>query len=152
MPKPLKLRDTANPIGLKFHEVMRDKNIVADYAAVARAFEVATPSVYDWIDHGRISKDRYPQLVQWSGRPLDWWFNIQPAAHQASDPVVIHQVTPIYDIKNGSKWPFSRSFEAFKRLSQADQARADGYIAAMIDAAQETAGQQDPPHTANHGP
>lgn len=55
----MKLRETSNPIGLKFHQVMKEKGLIANYAAVAKAFEVATTSVYDWVDHGRISKERY---------------------------------------------------------------------------------------------
>lgn len=136
MPKPMKLRDTSNPIGLKFHKVMKEKGIVADYAAVARAFGVATPSVYDWIDHGRIGKDRYRQLVEWSGRHLDWWFDIAPARAEPTVPVAANQNGAPYVVLRTANWPFTRSFELFSRLSEADQARIDGYISSLIDANQ----------------
>lgn len=152
MPKPLKLRDTANPLGKKFHQVMDEKQMTADYGALARAFSVATPSVYDWIDHGRISKERYRQLVEWSGKPLDWWFDIPMTSIPSSDPMVIHQDAAVYDIKNGSKWPFSRTFEAFKRLSTSDQARVDGYITSLIDAANEASSTADPSTMERQGP
>lgn len=77
MAKHKKERVTANKLGLKFNEVMREKNIVGDYAAVAEWFTVAVPSVYGWVDKGRISKDRLPSLVTWSGRPLTWWLDAE---------------------------------------------------------------------------
>ena len=134
MPKPKKVRDTSNPIGLKFHKVMEDKDIVADYAAVASAFGVATPSVYDWIDHGRIKKDRYRQLVEWSGRPLDWWFDIEPAS--TATPAINQNGAP-YVVLRTANWPFTKSYELFSKLSDADQARIDGYMSSVIDASQE---------------
>lgn len=136
MPKPMKRRDTSNPIGLKFHKVMEEKGIVADYAAVARAFGVATPSVYDWIDHGRIGKDRYRQLVEWSGRQLDWWFDIAPStAEPAATPQIQQNGVP-YVILRTANWPFTKSFELFSNLSEADRARIDGYITSLVDASQ----------------
>jgi SOS-response transcriptional repressor LexA len=75
MAKHKKERATANKIGLKINEVMLEKDMVGDYAAVAALFQVAVPSVYGWVDTGRISKDRLPALAQWSGRPLSWWLD-----------------------------------------------------------------------------
>lgn len=68
MPKSQQERNTSNPLGQKINALMREKGIAGDYAAIARAFDVKTPSVYDWIDHGRLGKDRYLALVKWSGR------------------------------------------------------------------------------------
>lgn len=44
--------------------------------AVAKAFGVAVPSVYDWINEGRIAKRHYGKLVEVFGRPLEWWFEM----------------------------------------------------------------------------
>ena len=68
--------DTDNPLGLKLNEVMAEKGIAGDYAALARAFEVTTPSARDWIKNGRMATKRYQALVDWSGRSLHWWFDI----------------------------------------------------------------------------
>ncbi len=98
MPKSTKQRPTENPIGKKFHEVMAEKAITGDYRALALAFKVATPSVYDWIDHGRISKERYPRLAEWSGRSLDWWFDVPPETvvtnqqHMVSENVAVYRL------------------------------------------------------------
>lgn len=76
MPKPTSERATTNPLGLKINAVMREKGIAGDYATLAKIFVVKTPSVYDWITHGRLGKERYAALVEWSGKGLDWWFDI----------------------------------------------------------------------------
>ena len=79
MPKSQQERNTENPLGQKINALMREKGICGDYRALANVFDVKTPSVYDWVDHGRLSKDRYAALVKWSGRSLDWWFDIPSA-------------------------------------------------------------------------
>jgi len=146
----MKLRETSNPIGLKFHEVMKEKGLIANYAAVAKAFDVATTSVYDWVDHGRISKERYRQLVEWSGRPLDWWFDIQPAA---ALPMPIHAVNeqqPVYQFPPHPAWPFSVSLDDYRRLSDSDRGRIDGYITSIVE--QHRSQQPEPAATASQGP
>lgn len=85
MPKPIAERTTTNPLGLKINAVMREKGIEGDYATLAKIFDVKTPSVYDWITHGRLGKERYARLVEWSGKGLDWWFDITtPTPHTYS--------------------------------------------------------------------
>lgn len=83
---PKKPRTTSNAFGKKFLAVMADKGLGQDFAVVAAAFGVAVPSVYDWIDYGRFKKDRYAKLVEWSGRPLDWWFDIPPLPIAIEEP------------------------------------------------------------------
>lgn len=133
MPKPLKIRETTNPIGLKFHLIMAEKKIEGDYKALADAFNVKTPSVYDWIDHARIGKDKYPRLVEWSGRSLHWWFDIEAHAQDLVPLHIAREQGAIYSIKP-REWPFTRSLAAFERLSPQDRARVDGYITGLIDA------------------
>lgn len=107
MPKPITERKTSNPLGMKINAVMREKGIEGNYGVLAAIFEVKPPSVYDWITHGRLGKERYAKLVEWSGKSLDWWFDIAtPAQHhyatsetahtplQASDVVIHLDVTP----------------------------------------------------------
>ena len=53
-------------------------------AQVAEVFDVRPPSVYDWYKHGRIAKKHYITLVQWSGRPIQWWLDI-PATHEVNE-------------------------------------------------------------------
>lgn len=76
MPKPTQERSTSNGLGQKINAVMREQGFEGDYARLAKVFNVKTPSVYDWIDHGRLGKERYAKLVEWSERNLDWWFDI----------------------------------------------------------------------------
>lgn len=84
MAKHKKERQTTNPIGLKINDVLREKNLIGDYAAVAEYFGVAVPSVYGWVDKGRISKDRLPMLTTWSGKPLTWWLGAEAEPDNAS--------------------------------------------------------------------
>jgi hypothetical protein len=134
MPKPLKIRETSNPIGLKFHEVMAEKGISGDYKAVADAFGVKTPSVYDWIDHARIAKDKFRRLVEWSGRSLHWWFDIDPAIEADEPKFLLREKSAIYNLKQPDPWPFTRSFQDYAELSELDKGRVDGYMTGLIDA------------------
>lgn len=51
---------------------------------VAELFGVKTPSVYDWYAHGRVHKKHYPKLVEWSGKPIEWWLDIE-IGHTVAD-------------------------------------------------------------------
>lgn len=129
----MKIRATTNPIGLKFHEVMAEKGIEGDYKALAAAFGVRTPSVYDWIDHARIGKERFARLVEWSGRSLHWWFDIEPPI-QAYQSTFASESPAVYEMKQRTSWPFSRPFDAYERLSHSAKARMDAYLSGLIDA------------------
>ena len=48
--------------------------------AVAALFGVKTPSVYDWYKDGRIDRKHFQRLVDWSGRTIEWWLDLRPAA------------------------------------------------------------------------
>lgn len=153
MPKMMKIRETTNPIGLKFHEVMAEKHMDGDYRALAAVFGVKTPSVYDWIDHARIAKDKYQRLVQWSGRSLHWWFDIDSAVPETKAALNTQETPGVYHLDASPKWPFSRSYEDFNRLSAADKGRADGYLAGLIDASGHNGGMRlDRRDGSKHGP
>lgn len=91
-----------NPIGMRINLVMAEKKMVGDYAAVADHFGVKVPSVYGWLDSGRISKGRLPDLETWSGKPMSWWLgatesqnypNAELAARlKAADPATVKLV------------------------------------------------------------
>ena len=73
---PKEPRTTDDPVGQKLLQVLREKGRQDDLKHLAKVFDVRVQSTYDWIKYGRISKDRYATLVQWSGRPLEWWFDV----------------------------------------------------------------------------
>ena len=85
MAKHKQQRETANPIGMKINEVMLTKGMSGDYAAVAEYFDVKVPSVYGWVDTGRISKSRLPALAVWSGRPVSWWLGSEELVSALED-------------------------------------------------------------------
>ena len=86
MAKPKRERPTENDFGKRINLVCREKGIPGDYAAVAAYFGVKVPSVYGWIDDGRIAKTKLSKLVEWSGRPLGWWLGNDEATQANTTP------------------------------------------------------------------
>jgi len=62
-------------IGEKLQQEAEEKGLKPPQ--VAELFGVKTPSVYDWYTHGRVHKKHYPKLVEWSGKPIEWWLDIE---------------------------------------------------------------------------
>lgn len=123
MPKPIKERDTSNPLGQKINQVMREKGMGGDYGALARAFTVKTPSVYDWIDHGRLGKERYNTLVAWSGRSLDWWFDVVSPVTMTIEMGNSERSIALIAAESRQEYiaiRTSRNKSPFERVSQAD--------------------------------
>ena len=114
MPKPISERQTSNRLGQKLNEVMREKGIEGDYAALATVFGVKTPSVYDWITHGPLGKERYACLVEWSGRGLSWWFDVPEPSREEKPTSTVHTLmvaesNSTYEMNPASqKSPFPR--------------------------------------------
>lgn len=73
---PKEPRTTDNPLGKKILTVLREQGHADDLNYLAKAFDVNVQSTYDWIKFGRMSKDRFARLVEWSGRSLHWWFDV----------------------------------------------------------------------------
>lgn len=143
MAKPIKERDTQHPFGRKLNEVMRVKGIAGDYSAAAAVFGVKTPSVYDWVDHGRIAKRHYKTLTEWSGHPLEWWFEeLQPEQQVAekrppASPSASED-TPIYlhnkrEDQLDSLWPFRHlPMAALRDLDADDLRRVEDFAMALL--------------------
>lgn len=109
MPRPRKIIETTDPLGAKINEVLAEKGMAGDYRALGAAFGVTTPSAREWVQFGRLSKERYRALVEWSGRPLDWWFDIpehlrvpRPSPEASPEPLFAQEPTNPW---RGS-WPF----------------------------------------------
>lgn len=69
-------------MGIKLKKAMERKGV--DKNAVAIAFGVKVPSVYDWLEHGRIAKKHLPMLESYFGIPMVWWLgdNLDLPPHQ----------------------------------------------------------------------
>lgn len=138
MPKPQKIRETSNPLGRKINQVMEEKQMAGDYAALAKIFEVQTPSTYDWVTHGRLGKDRYQRLVEWSGRSLDWWFDIPtPKTGYGQGPgglvLQANDVVTTMPERRATQWPFSVPPEKVQALDYDDIVMIDSYIKGVVD-------------------
>lgn len=87
MAKPKAERPTNNPIGQRINHVLSKMDKVGDYAYMAAYFGVKVPSVYGWVDTGRIHKSRLSTLVDWSGYPHSWWLDNGPIS-EPSGPTI----------------------------------------------------------------
>lgn len=109
MAKPKRVRETDHPIGQKINLILEEKKTPGDYNALAKEFDVALPSVYGWVEKGRISKERLPKLAEWSGRPLSWWLDAEESAAQHPDQALL-------DTLQG--WRFKASSRSQKVIDQ----------------------------------
>lgn len=50
---------------------------------VAKEFDIKPPSVYSWYDNGSIDKKHYQHLLDWSGKPIEWWLDLRPRPQAA---------------------------------------------------------------------
>lgn len=133
MPKKTQ-HQTEHPFGLKMLQVLAEKGKPNDLAALAEAFGVSVPSTYDWIRHGRFSKERFVQLVLWSNRDLHWWFDIPLDIDPARpDGPFLVQRLPVG--ANRPPWPFSAISEsAICALPAEHKLRLEGAMLAVCEA------------------
>lgn len=54
-------------------------------AELAERMGVKAPSVYDWMNYGRIAKGRLPGLARIFNRPLSWWIDAEDEAELLND-------------------------------------------------------------------
>jgi predicted XRE-type DNA-binding protein len=85
-------------------------------AEVAAVFGVKSPSVYDWINFGRMDKKHYATLVKWSGNPIEYWLNIPHQIQRQENPFMVQEEQPIY------MTPRLRTLiELFQSVTRSDQ-------------------------------
>jgi phage repressor protein C with HTH and peptisase S24 domain/plasmid maintenance system antidote protein VapI len=65
-------------IGDRLRDEMSRRNL--SHAQVADLFGVKAPSVYDWVNFGRIAKKHIPKLIEEFGHTADWWITGEEAA------------------------------------------------------------------------
>lgn len=128
MPKPP--RTTSDPLGQKLLQVLREQGHPDDLNHLAAQLGVTVQSTYDYIRHGRLAKERYARLVEWSGRPLDWWFDVQtPAKQRAAEESAAYAGWPL---------PGTTMAELRETLSPDQRAEVTGYLKAMLAEARRT--------------
>lgn len=133
MPRPKTVRQTTDPVGQKLNQVMAEKNMEGDYAAVAAVFGVKSQSVADWVKFGRISKDRYKALVRWSGRPLHWWFDIDDEPGPLVTRLTAEEPSAVF--LASQKWPFHTvSQDDFFALPIDVQREVEGFARGLVRA------------------
>lgn len=129
-------RTTSDPFGAKLLQVLKDLGHADDLNYLASVFEVRVQSVYDWINHGRMAKERYPQLVKWSKRSLDWWFDAAPDAN--INPTGVSRFVanePIGTYASKTPWPFERvSYEFIRSLNKRDVDLIEASIISVVTA------------------
>lgn len=131
MARPRRIIKTDNPIGAKINQVMAEQGMEADYAKLADIFGVTTASAREWVHFGRISKARYPTLVEWSGYPLEWWFDLSAETDAPGLNQVNEQPSPSWTAP--PPWPFRHITPAqYGRLDSQDRSRVEGFIQGLL--------------------
>ncbi|WP_350029769.1 XRE family transcriptional regulator [Caballeronia sp. INDeC2] len=69
-------------IGDRLRDEMARRNLT--HAEIADLFGVKAPSVYDWVNYGRIAKKHIPKLVEEFGHSADWWITGDEGANSAA--------------------------------------------------------------------
>lgn len=125
---PKKPRQTTDPLGQKLLQVLREQGHADDLNYLAAQLGVTVQPTYDYIRHGRLAKERYARLVEWSGRPLDWWFDVQtPAQIRAAEEAAAYAAWPV---------PGVTLAQIRAALSPEQRAEVTGYLKAMLAEAQ----------------
>lgn len=94
--------ESTTHIGQKLKDMAESKQMTIP--EVAQVFGIKPPSVYEWYSTGRVAKKHYAQLVKWSGKSLNWWFDVPESQHAQ-----MHQINePVrpYVVKTVADWPF----------------------------------------------
>lgn len=121
------------PIALKLDaEMERLGTTIPEMAAL---FGVKVPSVYDWLNFGRIAKKHLPRLAQWSGRQIDWWINddaLGPALAARSSIASKKKTAGSVSLASRKTWPFSVSYELYDGLSSDDKKALNAVIRAFV--------------------
>ena len=68
---------TSQDLAQKLKEQMERKGTKPP--ELAALCEVRVPSVYDWINYGRIAKKHLPRLAEFFGTPLGYWLGTDAA-------------------------------------------------------------------------
>jgi hypothetical protein len=94
-------------------------------AEVAHHFGIKTPSIYDWIKKGSISKDKLPELWRFFSDvvgPTHWGLSAWPTTFPPSKSKTC----------DTSFWPFHTPFSAYQALSEEKKQRLDERVADFI--------------------
>jgi hypothetical protein len=134
MPKPN--RTTADPLGNKLLQILREKGHEDDLVYLAGEFGVEVQSTYDWIKHGRIAKSRYARLVEWSGRTLHWWFDIPVGVDSPGGVLRAAEPSPAW---RAPDWPLKgvTPDDWHNKLSAEMRGEVIGYVKGLLRANQE---------------
>ena len=103
-----------------------DAGAIKSRADVARHFEIKTPSIYDWVKKGSISKDKLPELWRYFSDvvgPEHWGLSSWPDMGEPGTPAA--DPTP---------WPFSDiSPDEYHSLSTYDKKMVENLAKLMLE-------------------
>lgn len=128
-------------MGKKLQQIAENRRLKPKDVAVF--FDVKPPSVYDWYEHGRISKKHYQKLEEFSGKPITWWLNmLDETATTSTPPLTAQEPRPVLQAvaSKNDVWPFTlfSSSEWFS-LDEKIRHEFENSIAGAIARARQTA-------------
>lgn len=102
---------TERHIGDRLRDEMQARGM--SVSEVATLFGVKAPSVYDWLNFGRIAKKHIPQLVEVFGHTADWWITGEESAKGNASPGFPPRLIRLAKVLEG------RSDEEIDRIARA---------------------------------
>ena len=133
--------DTTEHIGHRIERRMKERGMRP--AEVAAFFQIAPPSVYNWIKTGRIDNNKLPGLMRLFGGSLEWWLYGVEAEGWNAPPThtgIVLQPSTILDLIRGVLQPLGIRFddvvidrEAVVRRLQARLGEHDESIGSYIE-------------------
>ncbi len=129
--------ENSEHIGEKLKRMAKDKGM--KHPDIARVFGIEPPSVYEWYSTGRIAKRHYAKLVEWSGKSLNWWFDV-PELQHPQEPYKISEAVRPYLVSAVVEWPFKLfSITDWLALPQDKQLHLEEQVEDAVKRARESA-------------
>lgn len=116
-------------IGHRLRRVMDERGL--DVAAVAKLFGVKAPSVYDWLNFGRVAKKHIPNFVRELGHTAEWWISGEGDSDEPTLQLTKEQeewLQLISGLNPAQKAVFRQCFEALGKTSENKKTLSGGRV------------------------
>lgn len=113
------------------YKMKKDTGVISSKADVARHFGIKTPSVYDWVKKGSISKDKLPELWAYFSDvagPEHWGLSDWPCAHKQGMDYAQKDRRPKQNVEREPlplSWPGKEVADRYHSAGDATRAAVD---------------------------
>lgn len=131
---------TGKPLGQAIGSAISKKiasGAISGKADIARHFEIKTPSIYDWIKKGSISKDKLPELWRYFSDvvgPEHWGLESWPAGKIDAGEINSASINEVYKIQESpAHYPTTLKREKNINIPQYNAAGGMGRARLLLD-------------------